>query len=431
LFDADKGKTRQSTVSRVYFPTLPSLSLQPVKTQLYQEEYQHDILVLQFRATYENWFNLLNTGVPVEFTWVQDSLKNTWIGYVSFVSKQVSGQLEQVMEVHCVGATFVLKERATEVFENSTIPAAVEKIVSKYGFKFVGKDNELVFEQLSMAGHSYWEWIQEQAKRIGYGVLIDGMTFIFKPLDDLIDYGVTSIPVMSMMGKGIASNIMYSDRTLDSFVVINGESVEDPTALRAVKSVNGVDPFTGKIVYATKSPAQVGINLREAVSDVLFSEMRSDQVAFSPTSADSLAKGAAHNARMNLPAKVRGQGDPRIKVFSPVLIRGTGDATDGYWLVKKVLHMFGQNGNYQVEMSIATDGSGFNARTSVRQDTGTAVGVLNLVDALSNSGVARNTAVNGAYGLRSMSVNIAEFNQGFSRSKTRWVYSPLPSKGVS
>lgn len=431
MFDPDKGKTRQSTVSRVYFPTLPSLSLQPVKVQLHQEEHQHDILVLQFRATHENWFNLLNTGVPVEFTWSQNPFKNTWIGYVSFVSKQVSGQLEQVMEVHCIGSTFVLKDRATEVFERSTIPSAVEKIVSRYGFKFLGKEHDLVFEQLSIAGHSYWEWIQEQAKKIGYGVLVDGMTFIFQPLDDLIDYGITSIPVMSMTGKGIASNIMYSDRTLDSFVVISGESVETPTSLRTVKSVSGIDPLTGKIVYSSKSPNSVGVNLRETPSDVLFSEIRSDQVAFNIVSADSLAKGAAHNARMNMPAKIRGQGDPRIKVFSPILVRGTGDATDGYWMVKKVTHMLGQNGNYLVEMSVATDGSGFNARTSVRQDTGTAVGVINLMDALSRSGAARNTVINGAYGLRSLSANITEFNQGFSRTRTRWVYSPLPSKGVS
>ena len=431
MFNVDTGKTRQSTVSRVYFPTLPSLSLQPVKVQLPQEEHQHDILVLQFRATYENWFNLLKTGVPVEFTWAQESIKNTWIGYVSFVSKQVSGQLEQVMEVHCVGATFVLKDRVTEVFERTTIPAAVESIVSRHGFKFVGKEHELVFQQLSIAGHSYWEWIQEQAKKIGYGVLVDGMTFMFQPLDNLIDYGVTSIPVMGMSGKGAASNIMYSDRTLDEFVVISGENVESPTALRAVKSVSGIDPLTGKIVHATESPKDVGVNLRQTTSDVLFSEMRSDQVAFNITSADSLAKGAAHNARMNLPAKIRGQGDPRLKVFSPILVRGTGDATDGYWVVKKVTHMFGQNGNYLVEMSVATDGSGFNARTSIRQDTGTAVGVVNLMDALSNGGVARNTVVNGAYNLRSESGNMTEFNQGFSRTKTRWVYSPLPSKGTS
>jgi hypothetical protein len=94
----DQGKARQGTTTSVLFPTLPSLSQQPMRVQLYQEEGNHDLLVLQFRATFENWFNLLKTGVPIEFSWSQSPFKNNWIGYVSYVSKQVSGQTEQIME---------------------------------------------------------------------------------------------------------------------------------------------------------------------------------------------------------------------------------------------------------------------------------------------------------------------------------------------
>lgn len=430
MTNLDQGKSRQGTTTSVLFPTLPSLSQQPMRTQLYQEEGAHDLLVLQFRATHENWFRVLKTGVPIHFTWSQSPFKNNWIGYVSYVSKQVSGQTEQIMEVHCVGASFPLKERVSEVFENSTITQAVETIVSKFGFKFIGDPHPLVFEQLVIAGHSYWEWIQEQAKRIGYGVLVDGMSFIFKPLDKLIDYRITSVPVFSMMGKGVSGGVMYNDRTLDSFVVLNGEYVENPHALRTVKAVGGVDPITGTTFYSAKSPKDVGINLRQSVSDVLFSEIRAEQVAHSHQAAESLSEGAAHNGRLNMPAKVKGQGDPRLKVFAPVVIRGTGDLTDGYWVAKKIKHMFSRNGNYQVELTISTDGSGLTNRTSQRQDTGTVVGVVNLTDALNSTGIAGNTAVNEAYKLSGNLGIQTEYNQGFLRTPNRWMYSPISSRGL-
>ena len=431
MSNLDQGKARQGTTTNVSFPTLPSLSQQPMRIQLYQEDGNHDLLVMQFRATFENWFTLLKTGVPIEFSWSQNPFKNNWIGYVSYVSKQVSGQTEQIMEVHCVGSTFPLKERVSEIFENSSITQAVESIVTRFGFKFIGDAHPLVFDQLVIAGHSYWEWIQEQANRIGYGVLVEGMSFIFKPLDKLIDYGITSVPVFSMMGKGVPGGLMYNDRTLDQFVVNHGEYIEFPQALRTVKSVGGVDPVTSTPFYSAKSPKNVGVNLRQGVSDVLFSEPRTEQVVNSLTAAETLSEGAAQNSRLNMPAKVKGQGDPRLNVFSPVIIRGTGDLTDGYWVAGKIKHMFSRNGNYQVEMSIFTDGSGLTNRTASRKDTGTVVGVVNLTDALNNGGIAGNTASDKAYKLSATLGLEIEYNQGFLRTPNRWAYSSTTNKGAA
>jgi hypothetical protein len=282
-----------------------------------------------------------------------------------------------------------------------------------------------------IAGHSYWEWIQEQARRIGYGVLVDGMSFIFKPLDKLIDYGITSVPVFSMMGKGVPGGLMYNDRTLDQFVVNHGEYIESPQTLRTIKAIGGVDPITSTAFYSAKSPKDVGDNLRQEVSDVLFSELRAEQVAHSHLAAESLSEGAAHNGRLNMPAKVKGQGDPRLKLFSPVVIRGTGEQTDGYWVARKIKHMFSRNGNYQIEMTVSTDGSGLTNRTAARKDTGTVVGVLNLTDALNNNGIAGNTAVNRAYRLSANRGVQIEYNQGFLRTPNRWAYSPTISKGIA
>ena len=414
------GKYRRGTSYSIQLPTIPTLSVQPRRVEIHQKQYHHDVLIMEFSQPADLWFEVVNTGVPIKFTWSQGSITKTFYGYVSFLVRNAAGQIENLMEVHCVGTTFVLKERATKVFTNTTIPAAVNSIVTSFGFKFIGEDDTRVFDQLTMAGHSYWEWIQEQAKRIGYGVLVDGMNFSFRPLDKLIDQGITSVPVLSISTAETPINTQVLDRTLDSIKILQGEHIEDANSLRAIKHTSGVDPITGKVVTSISSPNTVGSALRTNVSDVMFSEYRSEQVVHDISSAQSAAAGAATMARMNMPAKIKCQGDPRISPFNPVLVQGTGPQTDGYWIAKEVKHMFARIGDYQIEMTAGTDGTGNNLLTTVRQGTDTVVGMVNLNEAVKNG---RNITASSSnqVSLKLGSSGVSMTNQGFRRTPATWV----------
>lgn len=415
------GKYRRGTHHELEFPTLPSVSIMPNRIELRQKMYSHDVLILKFAQTSPRWFSLMKTGVPIKFNWTQGTESRSWVGYVSFISKEVASQLASQMEIHCVGSTFPLKDRASKVFSNTTISSAVKSIVENYGFSFVGEDDGLVFDQLTIAGHSYWEWIVEQAKRIGYGVLVDNMTFYFRPLDKLLDQNFTSVPVLSQPGNQMGVNNQFLDKTLDWFKVLNGEYIEEPTALRTTKQVSGVDPATGKIVSANSSPALVGDNIRQNSSDVLFSEIRSDRVVSSYSVAKKMADGAAHLSRMNLPALVNCQGDPRMSPFAPILIQDTGDLTDGYWIIQDVKHMFDRLGGYQIEMKIATDGTGVDRVTTTRQGTNDVVGVVNLTEAMKSNG--SSSVPSKSVVLYSKNPLLKEDDQGFLRTPNRWISS--------
>ena len=415
------GKYRRGTSYAFDLPTIPTLTAQPRRVEIHQKQYHHDILILEFSQPADSWFEVVSTGVPIRFSWSQGPYSKTFYGYVSFLVRNSSGQIESIMEVHCVGTTFVLKERATKVFTNTTIPAAVKSIVTGFGFNFIGEDNNLVFDQLTMAGHSYWEWIQEQAKRIGYGVLVEGMNFYLRPLDSLIDQNITSTPVLSLSTTETPINTQVLDRTLDSIKVLQGEHIEDSGNLRAVKHTAGVDPVTGQIVGSVVSPNTIGSNIRSSVSDVLFSEYRSEQVVHSNSSAIGLASGAATMARLNLPAKIKCQGDPRITPFHPVMVQGTGPQTDGYWIAKEVKHMFARIGDYQIEMTAGTDGTGKNLVTTNRQGTDTVVGMVNLDLAIAN-GVNMAASGKDLVKLKLGSTANNMTNQGFNRTPATWVY---------
>ena len=234
------GQSRRSTPWGVNFPTLPSLSKQPRRVELIQKRGRHDVLVMEFTTVSPIWFDVLKTGIPMEFTWKQKSNTGNWIGYVSHVTKTVISQKENVMEVHCVGSSYPLKERATRVFENSTIPEAIETIGMEFGFKVISDVHTTRFPQLVMAGHSYWEWIQEQVQKIGFAAVVDGMTITVRSIDAFIDQQITNTPLLQTSGSDFPTNTQFFDRTLDYFKVFSGENMENSSGhLRSVKHTAG------------------------------------------------------------------------------------------------------------------------------------------------------------------------------------------------
>jgi len=188
------ARNRSAVKFTVEFPTLPSVSDMPTMFTLYQKPFTHDVLVLAYPTTITSVFENLVTGIPVKVKWNMMSEEREWVGYVTHVTKIVAQQQEKQMEIICIGASYVLKERATRVFVQSTIPDAVAEICKEFGLGVVIDAHDIVFPQLVMAGHTYWQWIVEQAKKIGYTVYLSKTTLYFRKLDNMIDQSMASVP---------------------------------------------------------------------------------------------------------------------------------------------------------------------------------------------------------------------------------------------
>ena len=421
MSNVSSRKYRRGTATLLSFPTMPSLTMQPRRVDLYQKQYTHDIMVLEFPSDSTLWFDTLKTGVPVQFSWRQDTQYKNWIGYVSSISKVNAPQRTNLMQIVCVGATFVLKDRATRVFRDATVPEAISKIAREYGFNVIADNHPQRFSQLAVTGSSYWEWINEQARRIGYGVIVDGMDFLLKPLDKLIDITFSSAPVLSLGNSSAPFNTDYLDRTLDEFRITYGDNVEDSKEFRTVKNVGGVDPISGKVLLSSSSPADNNDPLREDVSPVLFEEYRTDKVVNDPTAAKETSKAAAQLARFNIPALVKGQGDPRLRPFGAVFISGTGTTTDGFWIAREAHHMFHKIGDYMINMKIATDGVGDAVvETPFRTRDDLTAGTVNLEEAVANGEATRLSFELNEVELIKKNQADSEYNQGFTRTPDRW-----------
>lgn len=418
-----EGKYLRSTSYEVTYPTLANQKHQPRRVDLFQKKGSHDVLTLEYSQVSNQWVNNLKSGVPIKLSWKQGTQSKHFVGYVQGVRRTVSPQKDNAMVVTCWGSTFHLKERSTRVFTNSTITDAVRKIVTEHGFKFIGDEHSYRFPQLAMAGHSYWEWIQEQAAKIGYGAYADGMDFYFKKLDKLIDQSFSNTPVLSMFSADIPSGAHVLDRTLQSFNVLHSEHVESSKDLRAIKTVGGVDPLTGKMFVSTVSPVDAGTALRGNTNDVIFTQHMTDRVAPDAGASEVLAEGAAALARFNMPATAKAQGDPRLRPYGTVYIQGTGDSTDGYWVVNEVRHMMHLVGDYEAEIKLSTDGTGAATETAFRKRSPGGLGTVDLNHALNNGGKIVNNFAPSSVILNSPSPIVNQGNQGARRTPTVWTSS--------
>jgi phage protein D len=415
------NKYRRGTATNVQFPSLPSLTTQPAMIDLYQKQYQHDILTLEYRSESPLWIDTLKTGTPVSFTWRQETVVKNWIGYVSSIQKVNAPQRTNIMQVVCVGATFPMKQRVTRIFENKTIPQVVQLIAEGFGFSVLTDSHPQVFDQLAITGNSYWEWINEQAKRIGYGVIVDGMNFVFRPLDKLINMTFSNAPVMSLGNAGAPFNTQYLDRTLDQFKIILGDNVEASSNWRAVKNVGGVDPETSELFLSKSSPAEGSDPLRETVSPVLFDEFRTDRVINSRVASDQAALAAAAMARFGIPATIMGQGDPRIRPFGVIYVAGTGVTTDGYWMVTEARHKFHKIGDYMIDLSVSTDGVGDAVvETPFRTRSVDGAGTVNLNEASISGQISSLSFEFSDVALKDYTPINSESLQGYLTSPKRW-----------
>ena len=411
-------KYRRGTSYKVSFPTAPSLTALPAKVELHQEASSHDILILEYPKASSLWFEVLKTGTPVVFSWTQDNKGYRWVGYVNIVSKQSAAQKQRTMKVICVGASFVLKQKATRTFKNSTVVEAAEKIAKEFGFSFVGDPGSRRFDALSIAGQSYWEWLQEQAQRIGYGLVVVNCTMYLRPLDKFIDATSFDVPSYTSEMAGPVSGANLYDRTLDSFTVLNGDYVEDGfLTTRTARVSAGVSPATGKLTTHVSSPSDSKKKLRGGTSGTLFTAY-SDEVVHTKGSAKSSSLAESQARRFTVPALIIGQGDPGVHPLVTVHVQGTGVDTDGYWVVSKVVHSFRIAGDYQTEMRVHSDGLGGTLPSSLRKTDGHRTNAINLNENV----IEALQADKRVFGTRLISKQpvVVESQQGFLQLGTVW-----------
>jgi hypothetical protein len=159
---------------------------------------------------------------------------------------------------------------------------------------------------------------------------------------------------------------MIVSPTLDLFKPRIGDHFDKSLHSRKEKVISGVDPVTGKFYSVSSSPETTGKNLRQDTKAPLFKQNLPTVISGDKEIAKTFAKGHAELSRFSITAEGSGQGDPRFAPYKTIEINGTGDTTDGFWVIQKATHFVAWDGRYTVDFTCISDGTGGNKSTSSR-----------------------------------------------------------------
>lgn len=400
----------------VSYPNFPGFSFPARSIRIIQEMGKHDIVEVYYPRISSFLIKAMKTGAPVTISWRNDKVVGKFVGYVVDVKYPTVQAIERGIKVTCVGPSYPLKEKASKIWTNKTASEIATEIATKFKLKPMITPSPIRFTQQSLAGHSYWEKLNELADRIGYGVQVLGTELHFHPIDAMINQFMTTIPVMAFKDPLTNPMSAYVAGTLDMFEPKLGDFIESRGYERTEKKVSGVDPITGKSYEFKSSPNKVGKHLRKNTRDPLFNQVETRVVVASNAMAKSMAEAKAQLSRLSIPAEGAGQGDPRITPWSTIEIRGTGNEGDGFWIVKSVEHYIHRDGRYQVEFTCATDGVGSNKPTAVRPSFAGQVPVRNVTHEMTTANKKKPTAPK----LTSRAAMVTQGSAGYKVTPQRW-----------
>lgn len=355
-----RQQNRYGTSYEVTFPDYPTFVQTPQWIRITQKQKAHDVVHMAFATFDKHFHKALKTGVLCKITWRTEHAKGEWYGHVYSGEELTQATLKRNTIVRGIGSSFPLKKGGNKIWKNKTAPEVVQDICKEHGIKAVVDDSKVRFGMQSLVGLTQWEKIQELADRIGFHARMEGATLYFQRIDSLIDQFSSIIPIFSYSDGTVDAGAVFHAQTLDRFKAKVGDLHESSSNIKNVKLVHSINPITGESNTASSSPNSVGANLRANTSEALFSEVKVGVVAETRGIGQELAKGFAQLSRFSIHGEADGQGDPRISPYKTVEITGTGETTDGFWVVKTAEHFMTYDGKYTLSFTCMSDGTGKN-----------------------------------------------------------------------
>lgn len=362
-------QNRFGTDLKVSFPDFPTLDYPLRQFKLIQEAGKHDVAELHFSSFSPSFYKALMTGALVQVQWKTEHSYGEFFGYVYGTNLKQQPTIVRNVIVKAMGASFPLKESKPNVWINKTASEVILEIAKLATLKAVVTPTKLRYEQISMSGHTYWEKIQELAKRSGYVAQMIGAELHFHPMDVMLAKCSTSIPILSHQDTEIPFGTVHESPTLDYFEAHVDDLGEHGNHSRRDKVVSGFDPITGRPYSHKISPNETGKKLRKETKDTIFSEHIPNQMSYNSAGAKELANAHAQLARWSISAEGEGQGDPRIAPYRTVQISDNFEHTNGFWVIQKAIHSVLFDGRYTVSFICLSDGLYANESALFRSDT--------------------------------------------------------------
>lgn len=295
------------------------------KAVIRQTNYEHDYLSVTFR----DWRVSPSRAKPGSLIRVKLDGKE-FCGYIHDIKAHHENG-KDTTELGIIGASWAMRQSSQKVYYNVTADKVIVEIARRYNFAFKAVPHPRVYEQISQAGMTDWEFMVKLAKQCGYVLRADNASLHFVPILYEFDEHIHEAKSFVKTDQG-----RKFTKPLYSFRPIVGETLGHHGASKYATSIAGVDPLTGtRFKYTTqrRSPTTRQISHPE-----MFDMHDTSVVANNFNTAVAEANTAEVRSSFAYMAEAEIMGDASLRPGMPIHFANVGNEYSGYWTILVVEH---------------------------------------------------------------------------------------------
>jgi hypothetical protein len=295
-------------------------------------ENMHDLAVLEISGIPPDFISTyVDLPITIKLT-VAKTRINIFNGYITYLEPRsltndglVNSSPFQNTVMHCIGASYVMRNRRTDVWNDVTLPQIATNLANKYNLTVSVPQNNYRFPRLVQSGESDWHLLKKACNYLGYRLSMRRTHIdIWDPFASLSRY--RTAPLYTLQGS--IGNLNAEPGQIIDFKAMVGavtpESAKVPDTIHAL--------VNNRIVTLSKD---VSTGFGTPVKSIFEDEVPAN--ASTIEMADAVLTGRSRD-KFPYTAKVTVVGDPAIVPGTLVQLYKYNSPVDGLWIVKSVRH---------------------------------------------------------------------------------------------
>lgn len=302
-----------------------------VKEAVFQhKEMEHEQALVTLPDVSRAASRWLSTGSPVLIRWgATERPLREFVGYVSHtkpIFQAAPTRDGEDLGVHCVGATFPLKDGDYWSRRNISATTPIREIAEQFRLDttFIGR-HQTDWPTLAQAGRSYWAFMVECAKRMGWTLYAHGTT--------VYCHERTTALALTRGAPYFMSSERAAGGRLHRFKNSVGATSPEGGQARQ-RHAYGVNDRTGSVVRHTNQANTTKPLLGAMAVRPVFGQGQAGMPVGSLAEAHDRLQGEELDNRLSIEAILTGDGNQTVMVGRALEVDGLSALDNGFWYVK-------------------------------------------------------------------------------------------------
>jgi hypothetical protein len=305
-------------------------SIQRVNIEL--SENMHDLATLDIAGIPPEYLTTyIDLPIAIRLT-VARTYSCIFKGYITYLEPEsvnkngmVNNSPFQTTRMHCIGTSYVMRSRRTDVWNNVTLPQIVRKLAGRYGLTASVPDDKYVFPRLVQSGESDWALLLKACDYLGYRVSMRTTHIdIWDPFATLSRYATA--PVYAMSANAGSLNVRPGQ-------VISFNATVGAVTPEAAKVPDTIHALVDNTVVTLSKDVSTGYGT--PIKSIFEDEVPVN--AMSLSMANAVLQGRSRE-KFPYTAHLTIVGNPSLQPGMIIQLGEYNSTLDGLWIIKSVRH---------------------------------------------------------------------------------------------